>query len=294
MKTLAATLLAVATLAGSTAHADSPAELLERLGKELQWAWTKDHDTGDWLVSNTWHKGLEPAPCTVTLGELRAARVPATATIVVDQDGRDLRKGSHPLSTVRPACDAIEKAGMIVKFEEWVIEAAQNSSTSSIQVFERCLESYETILKRGVKPTDKVAARKLYIGNNEVLWSGTVEELSTKHCANALKNAKAQLAKREAPFRAVLKNDKLQMALRFNAAAEYALPGGDTSMDPKKLAAATVWFDAVSAPSNEPQNCANNGAPRTIVHRYTFDAAHTLVKTTSKEYCGTPPKGAYR
>ena len=60
-----------------------------------------------------------------------------------------------------------------------------------------------------------------------------------------------------------------------------------------ELAAASVWFLDVGAPSNERQYCPGGGK-RKFVRRYSFDGQHKLLGTTQKEYCGDPPASAYR
>jgi hypothetical protein len=91
---------------------------------------------------------------------------------------------------------------------------------------------------------------------------------------------------RWAPYRKVLKNDKLTMLMKdFDA---IALPGGQGSDDPKKLVEASVWFVDTS-----PSETCSNGSQRHRLHRYQFDGQQKLVKTSDKEFCGAPPSSAY-
>jgi hypothetical protein len=122
-----------------------------------------------------------------------------------------------------------------------------------------------------------------------------VQEIREKWCDAGLKKLTDDTAGREAPYRNVLKNDKLRMVIDSPPGhiRTYAVPGGEYSTDPKKLAAASVWFDNASAPSNERQMC-STGGKRIFLRRYTFDAQHKLVSNTSKEYCGGIPASAYR
>lgn len=161
------------------------------------------------------------------------------------------------------------------KFDLIRAEAGLNESTS-----QTCLASYNALLAQGVSPSHRMRFRD---------EEGTIESMKQKYCVDAAANHAQAEEQRAAPFRAVLKADKLKMAIK----SHYAVAGGDYSMDPAKLAAAPVWFDSVGAPSNEKQHC-DSGGKRNVVRRYQFDASHVLVKTSSQEYCGEPPTAAYR
>ena len=60
------------------------------------------------------------------------------------------------------------------------------------------------------------------------------------------------VAKRHAPYRAALKNDKLRLVIdeTHGHVKSYALQGGQYTADAKKLGAASVWFLDLGAPSN--------------------------------------------
>jgi hypothetical protein len=279
-------LLVVATLC-SIAHADEPDQLVSNLEDQIRQAWYRDDETRTWLLADSASKGFSPAPCSETLTKLRNLNVPATRTIELREDSKDLPKGVHALPAVRKACDAIEYAGKIKEVERWITMAAESDGMKNRDVFARCLSTYNDAIAAGVKPGDRVPQRRIRIGRNVVMWSGTIEELKVKYCDAGSDNVKQELAKREAPYRKVLKNDKLELALGFNATAVYVLPGGDASMNPQKLAASKIWFDSTSAPSNEAQTCAD-GRRRVLVRKYQFDANHKLVKTTKSESCGAP------
>ena len=277
------TVLALAL--ATTAHADEPDQLVSNLEDQIRQAWYRDSETRAWLLADAASAGMKPAPCSETLMKLRNLGVPATRTIELIEESRDLPAGVHALPAARKACDAIEYAGRIKEVERWITMAAESDSVNNRAAFGHCMTTYADAIKAGVKATDRVPQRRIRIGHDLVMWSGTIEELKIKYCDAGMEKIQAELGKREAPYRRVLKADKLAMALGFNATAVYVLPGGDASMNPARLAAARIWFDSTSAPSNEAQNC-TDGRRRTLVRKYEFNAKHELVKTTQKEYCG--------
>jgi len=155
--------------------------------------------------------------------------------------------------------------------------------------FVYCLDKYEKLIASGVSPTarvEKYAERE---------WNGTLAEIKDKYCVAPEKQVNDDWDAKQAPYKAVLKADKLRLMINENSRViySYALAGGKYTDDPTALAAARVWFLDVGPPSNEAQNCLNGGR-RNTVRRYTFNANHKLLSTTEKAYCGTPPASAYR
>lgn len=57
------------------------------------------------------------------------------------------------------------------------------------------------------------------------------------------------------------------------------------------MAKATVWFHLCWSFDND---CNNDSEQTHTLDRWQFDAAHNLVKSSSKDYCGVPPESAYR
>ncbi len=57
------------------------------------------------------------------------------------------------------------------------------------------------------------------------------------------------------------------------------------------MAASKLWF--IHSWSEE-RSCRSNDAPVHTVRRFQYDAKHMLVSETSKEFCGKPPKSAFR
>ncbi len=264
------------------ALADTDAKLAE-LGQVLSQSWYEE-STGIWNVSESFVNGFEPASCTTLLADLQQAS--AKSVVTLDNDIPTLKAGDHTLAEARTACAAIERQGKVRELERWLKLAAEGESTAQITVYQGCKEVYDKVIAAGIPGTTKVPAREVYVNGKPTQWQGSIESLRIKFCDAPLKRAEEVLEQRAAPYKAVLKADKLAMALGYNVTAVYTLAGGDTSMDPKKLAAATYWFDVSGAASNEAQTC-GNGKARTFVRKYEFDKQHELVTTTQREYCGS-------
>jgi hypothetical protein len=181
-------------------------------------------------------------------------------------------------------------------FKSWAMDTRAPDPVPNM--FKFCIQSYEKMIASGVSPSARVPEETMPgFGRNDppIVWSGTVQEIKDKWCQAGLKTTSDDVAKRHAPYRAALKNDKLRLMIdeTHGHVSRYALPGGQYTDDAKKLAAAPVWFLDLGAPSNERQNCPSGGK-RKFVRRYTFDASHKLTNTTTNEFCGDPPASAYR
>ena len=164
--------------------------------------------------------------------------------------------------------------------------------------FRFCIEEYDKLIAGGVAPDTRVPDEEiagLNYGDPPIIWTGTLKEIKDKWCEAGLADKTEDVANTLAPYRAALKNDKLDLVIDSTQGhvMSYALPGGEYTDDPEKLAAAPVWFLDVGPPSNEIQNC-DDGGRRNTVRRYTFDAEQKLTGTTSRRYCGDPPGEAYR
>jgi hypothetical protein len=155
--------------------------------------------------------------------------------------------------------------------------------------FVYCLDRYEKLIASGVSPSVRITKYA------EIDWNGTLVEIKEKYCVAPEKKVNEDRAAKHAPYKAVLKADKLRLIINETSGHvySYALAGGKYTDDAKLLAAAKVWFLDIGPPSNEAQNCLTGGR-RNSVRRYTFDVNHKLVSTTQKQYCGDPPASAYR
>lgn len=262
---------------------------LNRLRDQIQQAWRQDRDPPhSWLVSDgVGSDGKNPAPCAQTLAALRDLNVPEDRTFELSMDTRDLKEGNHTLSEARVACDGIEHAATIHKFERWAMMAAEIGNLKSL---ENCVTMYDEMVKGGILPTERVPERKVRISEESLMWSGTVEEIRTKYCDRPLKEAEEALAKEESPFRKLLKNDKLKMAL--GTSYPFTLIGGESTLDPQKLAAASVWFNALSEMTGN-ETCPG-GVKKKTLRRYAFDGQGKLLKQTEKDFCGAIPPKAFR
>ena len=256
----------------------------------------QDSQTKAWLVGDA-AADIEGAKCMKTLDRLAAAGVPDSRTIEVHYDTPDFKRGVRSLAEIRKSCELVERLGKMKTFQRWAIQAKEDfpnleaGRRYEMAYFRNCIETYDQMIKAGISPTDRVPERKLSTG----LWSGTVQEIREKWCDAGMNQAKAKTAGSEAPYRSALKGDKLKMVINSPPGhiRTYAVPGGEYTTDAKKLAAASVWFDNASAPSNERQTCPTGGK-RINLRRYTFDAQHTMTGNTSREFCGDIPSSAYR
>jgi hypothetical protein len=146
-------------------------------------------------------------------------------------------------------------------------------------MFKKCIEAYDAAMKAGVPPSEPTNAADL---------PGSLEEVRKTFCDAGKAQFESKDDKRTAPYKKVLKNDKYSMWQKYSSA--LILPGGDTIVNPDKLAAAKVWFVDVS-----PQKyCVNGGAQVHTVHRYQFDSNQKLTKTSDDDFCGRPPSSAFK
>jgi hypothetical protein len=181
-------------------------------------------------------------------------------------------------------------------FKGWAINTQEPNPVPNM--FKFCIQSYNKMIASGVSPSTRVPEQTMpgfKDGDPPIVWSGTVQELKEKWCEAGGRKISDDVAKKHAPYKAALKNDKLRLVIdeTHGHVSSYALPGGQYTDDAKKLAAAPVWFLDVGAPSNERQYCPSGGK-RKYVRKYTFDAQHKLTGQTQKEFCGDPPASAYR
>jgi hypothetical protein len=181
-------------------------------------------------------------------------------------------------------------------FKSWAMDTRAPNPVPNM--FKFCLQAYDKMIASGVSPSTRVPEQTMpgfKDGDPPIVWSGTVQELKEKWCEAGGRKISDDVAKKHAPYKAALKNDKLRLVIdeTHGHVSSYALPGGQYTDDAKKLAAAPVWFLDVGAPSNERQYCPSGGK-RKFVRKYTFDAQQKLTGTTQKEFCGDPPSSAYR
>ena len=155
--------------------------------------------------------------------------------------------------------------------------------------FVYCLDKYDKLIASGASPTARVGEYA------EIKWNATLAEIKEKYCVAPEKKVNEDWDAKKAPYKAVLKADKLRLMINENSRViySYALAGGKYTEDAKALAAAKVWFLNIGTSTAETRLCVNGGKLNSV-RRYSFDVNHKLIGTTEKEYCGTPPASAYR
>lgn len=180
-------------------------------------------------------------------------------------------------------------------FKKWTV-AAQHRRPLPV-VYEWCVESYNKMIASGISPSAQVPEQVMSADPDfpEIVWKGTLKDLNDRLCSGGQKKLTGDIESKQAPYKVALKADKLRMVINEDTGIvySYALVGGKYTSDAKRLAAARVWFLDIGAATNESQFCLSGGK-RSSVRRYTFDAAHKLIGTTQKAYCGDPPTSAYR
>jgi hypothetical protein len=264
-------------------------EVLVEVRKSIDSAWYRDDGKGAWLVGDD-AGDLTGARCTKALAAAFKAGVPGSRKIPLQNDNPELMKGDHSLDSLKSVCANIERLVKMKGWEKWSTGAARGGHNDKSQ-YERCQSSYDEMLKAGVAKSSKVAERELPgEGDTKVKWAGTVEQLHTRYCGAPGKKLAAATAEREAPFRKVLKADKLSMALTHG---RFYVIGGALVGDPGKLAAAKVWFSDTQSANSDRLTCNGGQEIHTLV-RYQFDAAHKLVKTTDSVHCGAVPARAFK
>jgi hypothetical protein len=295
---LARWLVVVVVIGDGSADADTQGDL-SQLADQMNNAWYKG-DQG-WLLSGGGFGGSfdKPAPCAELLDRLAAAGVPDTTTILIPADRPDLEAGKRTLTEVRKACEHIRRVGLVSEWDKLAEAAASEHPKLSkgggydARFFKNCVNSYDRMIKAGIAPTERVLERNVSDGRGgQMAWAGTVEELRKKWCDEGVEKAGELRVAEEGPYRKVLKNDKLKLALEWKGSG-WILRGGATTSDPTQLAHADVWFvDASRVDAGRP-TC-GGGKEIHTVRRHQFDANHKLVKTTTHDYCGSPPSSAYR
>ena len=248
--------------------------------------WYQISTTKAWAVKDAATSGLKGARCMTTLDNLRAAGVPDTSIVDVKYDAPEFRRGPHTLAEIRRSCAHVEKLGKIRYFERWAVLAMKdtanlNSGRYDVGYYKNCIQAYDEIVKAGVSTSERVPDD--VIGG--ATWSGSIEELRRKWCDSGFNKANAKTAESEAPYRKVLTNDKLKVALTYQ---EAILPGGERTANPQKMAAASVWFEDFS-----PSRVCNDGRQVHNLRRYQFGSDQRIVKTTEQDYCGGAPLSAF-
>lgn len=184
---------------------------------------------------------------------------------------------------ISTAVHADDHAAKVTSFVMWARLARDDlkrqGGPRDALMFNKCIDAYDAAIKAGVAPGDPTNAADI---------PGSIEEVRKSFCDAGKEQFASKDDKRTAPYKKVLKNDKYSMWQKYSSA--LILPGGDTVVNPDKLAAAKVWFVDVSPP----KYCTNGGAQVHTVHRYQFDRDQKLTKTSDDDFCGRPPSSAFK
>ncbi len=275
------------------AHAEmSKGQLLYELPQVTGYAWSKNETSKVWELADSAFAD-QRAKCDDYLTQLDKLGVPSSTKVNVSSDTPDFKAGDHTLAELRTACDRTVKYGKIKYWEKWAIEAMRdNARLTSGQPLEtafmkNCISTYADMIKAGINPTEKVIEQTVNDNDGKpVLWSGTVEDLKKKWCEVGLKKVQAEVDKADAPYKKVLKGDKLKDALTYRS---FWLVGGKASGDPAVLAKQNVWFT-----DSSPSEVCPNGAQVHVLTRLQYDKAQAISKVTTSRHCGNPPASAYK
>ncbi len=276
---------ALSLCASLTTHADSFSyPPLKQLADSLNTAWVQQG--GVWWLSDQGEEGLKPPPCQKIVDDLVKTNMADSTTWKLERDIKGYKAGPHTFAEYKASCTEVAYVSKVKSFSEDVYSAIYSAD---LEMAKRCIDGYDEVIKLGVKPSELVPTRKVSLrGGGDAELGGTIEALRIKFCDPLYKKVADEQAKREAPYRAVLKGDKLDAALsgRF-----WMLPGKvDGANSPKLLAANNVWFYEMEPSSN---SCANGKT--IILYRWQFaPKTSKFLKATEKQYCGTPPASAYR
>lgn len=257
------------------------------------------HDLGDYF-DNTWRRvdsSDKSSPWQVADGSHqdgkakcyglfeRAAKdgLKDTDMFKVRNDGPDWLKGEVSIGDMKPVCDRVQRMVNVKLWEKWAVFAMQElgkEGGGDIKFAENCLSRYDDMLKKGIAADSSVVPRKVNdASGTAVEWKGTVKEVRVKYCDAGLKKAQEEQAKRDAPYKKVMKGEKLETALTYRG---VFLAGGSVTEDPAVMAKANVWFV-----DTEPSEVCANGMQKHVIHRFEF-AGNKLAKSTNIDTCGVP------
>jgi hypothetical protein len=200
MTVVSAAMIAAVTAAPTLADEASD-HALYLLGEALTGAWSMDDTTKTWQISGAAFD-MGKARCEGVLAELTQMGAPGSSKVRVGTSGPDLIEGENTLDDARAACSRIVRAGLIRDWERWGVFAMQDhaklgSGSVSTTYFERCLDAYETMLRKGISKDARVIPQQI----GDVKWEGTVEELRKKWCDDGLQVAQADQDRKDAPYK---------------------------------------------------------------------------------------------
>jgi hypothetical protein len=210
-------------------------------------------------------------------------RKPSTVTFTLTADAPGLKAGTHPWTAARPVCDqalaiarrmkAISQFARSVGFAQ---DDAKNGSTQDNNSIKWCLQNYDEAIEAGVSPT--------YVATEQGM--DITMKAARDWCAERAGALNQVEEARVAPLKKVLKNDKLDMAIKYT---DYLFMPGRVELTPQRAAKFNVWFKEGRSDDRCP-----DGRNRHTLTRYQFDAQQKLQRVTDKEFCGPAPASALR
>ncbi len=284
----------VGSLLAGPARADKDADWARRgalyqISDHMRSMWTRDDPKGPWKISDGASDGSGKAVCKELIANAEKAGVTDADMIEMAKAGPDWIEGPVSLGDMKLVCNRMQRMIDIKQWERWAVFSLQELSKKGggdIKFYENCLQNYDAMLKKGVAADSQVIPDKANDANGvAVEWSGTVKDLNQKYCVAGLKKAKEEQSKRDAPYKKVMKGEKLETALTYRG---VFLAGGSVTEDPAVMAKAAVWFI-----DTEPQEWCANAMQKHVVHRYEF-AGDKLAKSTNIETCGVPRANTFK
>jgi hypothetical protein len=247
--------------------------------------------------------------CLAAYDKVHAAGIADSTALTVDSGDTDnpFGRGAHTVGEVHAYCTSAiaeaDRAQATFELRNQVMSAvggvldnvkrANESPSFDLKDMdgqtEHCNAAVDRALADGASPDLELDG-----GNGAYEWHGTLARAKTEVCAQAEATRKKLYEKRFGPYLAAgLKNDKFDLLYKWYP-DDVLLPGGVATIDPKKLASASVWFEvSVGATGSAVRSCSGDAEVETLT-RYQFGKDQKIAKTSSKEFCGAPPKSAYR
>lgn len=267
---------------------------LDRLGQAIDAAFSQDSQTKAWIPSQSSVVDGK-ATCSGELARLAELGAPGTSKVHLSNDTAELPKGDHTLDDMLPICERVVAYGKTKDFQRQLMNAFYEfpkispKTPYNVKHFENCITEYNRMLKAGIPPTYSIPERMVTDADmNDVRFGGTVEDLRTKWCDAGLKKGKEERERRDAPYKKVLKGDKLALALSWRA---LYLPGGKLTENPAEMARSNVLY----TDGYPGLVCLRKGAPEVHeITRYTFDASGKMTGNTSTKHCGFPGASGFK
>jgi len=207
-----------------------------------------------------------------------------------------LTAGTYGVAEVQAACtkayrDAI--VTMLVAIGDGLperiaeVDSGQKAYLDDLRVAARaCGEYADKALALGAPATTPITIKAMS-------WTGQLGDVKTKVCTSGDDAMKRYNERVLGPYAKVLKADKYAW-VADTYPSEFFVPAlkGASTLDPKQLAKATVWFRITEREPTDDDHCARDKVY--FYRRLQFDKKHKLVKDTEKTYCGDPGKKALR